>query len=71
MWTPRDAPNVDPRLAEGPEEVLMDAVDGNAIGGLLIAVFGTEMTATNGTCGRDPADPRTVEEPAHVLAAPR
>jgi hypothetical protein len=29
----------------------MDAVDGNAIGGLLIDVFGTEMTAANSICG--------------------
>jgi hypothetical protein len=29
----------------------MDAVDGNAIGGLLINVFGTEMTAANSSCG--------------------
>ena len=29
----------------------MDAVDGNAIGGLLIDVFGTEMTAAKRTCG--------------------
>ncbi len=29
----------------------MVAVDGNAIGGLLIDVFGTEMTAANSTCG--------------------
>jgi Family of unknown function (DUF6510) len=28
----------------------MDALDGNAIGGLLIDVFGTEMTAMNSTC---------------------
>jgi Family of unknown function (DUF6510) len=28
-----------------------DVVDGNAIGGLLIEVFGTEMTAEVGTCG--------------------
>jgi hypothetical protein len=27
------------------------AVDGNAIGGLLIEVFGTEMTTSVGTCG--------------------
>ncbi len=27
-------------------------LDGNAIGGLLIEVFGTEMTAAVGTCGR-------------------
>ena len=29
----------------------MDAVDGNAIGGLLHEVFGTEMTAAASTCG--------------------
>jgi hypothetical protein len=28
----------------------MDALDGNAIGGLLQEVFGTEMTAAIGTC---------------------
>ena len=28
----------------------MDALDGNAIGGLLIDVFGAEMTAATGTC---------------------
>ena len=28
----------------------MDAVDGNAIGGLLIDVFGTEMTTASSTC---------------------
>ena len=28
----------------------MDAVDGNAIGGMLIDVFGTEMTAASSTC---------------------
>ena len=27
------------------------ALDGNAIGGLLIEVFGTEMTAATGICG--------------------
>ena len=27
------------------------ALDGNAIGGLLIEIFGTEMTAAVGTCG--------------------
>jgi hypothetical protein len=27
------------------------ALDGNAIGGLLIEIFGTEMTAATGTCG--------------------
>jgi hypothetical protein len=29
----------------------MDALDGNAIGGLLMDVFGGEMTAVSGTCG--------------------
>jgi len=29
----------------------MEAVDGNAIGGLLIDVYGTEMTAAISTCG--------------------
>jgi hypothetical protein len=29
----------------------MDAVDGNAIGGLLHEVFGTEMTAAPSVCG--------------------
>ncbi len=28
----------------------MQALDGNAIGGLLIDVFGTEMTTVTGTC---------------------
>lgn len=28
----------------------MEPVDGNAIGGLLIEVFGTEMTGAMGTC---------------------
>lgn len=28
----------------------MEALDGNAIGGLLLDVFGTEMTAAFGTC---------------------
>jgi Family of unknown function (DUF6510) len=29
----------------------MDPVDGNAIGGLLIDVFGAEMTTASSTCG--------------------
>jgi hypothetical protein len=28
-----------------------DPLDGNAIGGMLLEVFGTEMTAVTGTCG--------------------
>jgi hypothetical protein len=30
---------------------MMDAVDGNAIGGLLQEVFGTDMTAAGTVCG--------------------
>ena len=34
-------------------EPLEDRVlDGNAIGGMLLEVFGTEMTVATGTCGR-------------------
>ena len=29
----------------------MEALDGNAIGGLLLDVFGVEMTTATGTCG--------------------
>ena len=29
----------------------MDALDGNAIGGMMIDVFGTDMTAASSTCG--------------------
>jgi ribosomal protein S27E len=29
----------------------MDALDGNAIGGLLLEVFGVEMTTARATCG--------------------
>jgi hypothetical protein len=29
----------------------MDALDGNAIGGLLLDVFGAEMTTATGVCG--------------------
>lgn len=29
----------------------MEPVDGNAIGGLLLEVFGAEMTTATGTCG--------------------
>ena len=47
----------------------MEAVDGNAIGGLLLEVFGTEMTGAPtvcGTCG----DARPVGELAVYLRAP-
>src|SRR5215470_13537329 len=39
------------RAVRGDRRPLMDALDGNAIGGLLIDVFGGEMTAVSGTCG--------------------
>src|SRR5215470_16247232 len=35
------------RAVRDPRRALMDAVDGNAIGGQLIDVFGTEMTAAS------------------------
>ena len=47
----------------------MDAVDGNAIGGLLIDVFGTEMTAATSTCGSCGAS-RPVAELVVYLQAP-
>jgi hypothetical protein len=34
-----------------PDEAQDRTLDGNAIGGLLAEVFGTEMTAAVGTCG--------------------
>jgi hypothetical protein len=36
--------------APSPAETPSDALDGNAIGGLLLEVFGAEMTAATGTC---------------------
>src|SRR6516164_3410189 len=48
MWASGDAAKVDTCLAG---RALMDALDGNAIGGLLIDVFDTEMTAANSICG--------------------
>jgi hypothetical protein len=47
----------------------MDAVDGNAIGGLLHEVFGTEMTAVASVCGSCQAT-RQVAELAVYLRAP-
>jgi Family of unknown function (DUF6510)/Oxidoreductase FAD-binding domain len=38
------------RVVRGDRRALMDPVDGNAIGGSLIDVFGTEMTAASSTC---------------------
>jgi hypothetical protein len=47
----------------------MDALDGNAIGSLLIDVFGAEMTAANSTCGSCGAS-RPVAELVVYLQAP-
>jgi hypothetical protein len=47
----------------------MEAVDGNAIGGLLHEVFGTEMTAAPAVCGNC-GDARPVAELAVYLQAP-
>jgi hypothetical protein len=47
----------------------MDAVDGNAIGGLLYEIFGTEMTAAASVCGNC-GDARPVAELAVYLRAP-
>ena len=47
----------------------MEALDGNAIGGLLIDVFGTEMTSARSTCGSCGAT-RLVAELVVYLRAP-
>ncbi len=47
----------------------MDALDGNAIGGLLHEVFGTEMTAAATTCAACGAT-RPIAETAVYLQAP-
>ena len=47
----------------------MDALDGNAIGGMLIDVFGAEMTAASSTCGTCGAS-RPVAELAVYMQAP-
>ena len=47
----------------------MDALDGNAIGGLLIDVFGTEMTAARSTCATC-GDSRPVAELVVYSRAP-
>ena len=39
----------------------MEAVDGNAVGGLLRDVFGTEMTNARGTCSSCGADAPVAE----------
>jgi hypothetical protein len=47
----------------------MDALDGNAIGGMLIDVFGAEMTTASSTCGTCGAS-RPVAELAVYMRAP-
>jgi hypothetical protein len=47
----------------------MEALDGNAIGGLLHEVFGTEMTAAASLCGTC-GDARPVAELVVYLRAP-
>jgi DNA-directed RNA polymerase subunit RPC12/RpoP len=47
----------------------MDALDGNAIGGLLIDVFGTEMTTARSTCATC-GDSRPVAELVVYRQAP-
>jgi hypothetical protein len=47
----------------------MEVVDGNAIGGLLLEVFGTEMTGAATVCGNC-GDARPVGELAVYLRAP-
>jgi DNA-directed RNA polymerase subunit RPC12/RpoP len=39
----------------------MEPVDGNAIGGLLLEVFGAEMTTAVGTCGSCGAESQVAE----------
>jgi hypothetical protein len=46
----------------------MDAVDGNAIGGLLYEVFGTEMTTAVGVCGSCGATSQVAELPVYQHA---
>jgi hypothetical protein len=46
----------------------MDALDGNAIGSLLIDIFGTEMTAANSTCASCGASRRVAELVVYLQA---
>ncbi len=52
-----------------PEPGPAAALDGNAVGGLLIELFGTEMTAALGTCATCGAR-RPLAETAVYLRAP-
>ena len=42
------------------------ALDGNAIGGLLMEVFGTEMTTATGACGNCGATRQVAELPVYL-----
>ena len=46
----------------------MDALDGNAIGGLLLDVFGVEMTTAKGVCASCGAERRVAELVVYVQA---
>jgi len=50
----------------------MDTLDGNAIGGLLHEVFGTEMTAAVGTCANCGCEAHymLMDAAAEALSAP-
>ena len=52
-----------------PATETADPLDGNAIGGMLLEVFGTEMTTVTGTCGSC-GTPSLVAEQAVYLQAP-
>jgi DNA-directed RNA polymerase subunit RPC12/RpoP len=47
----------------------MEALDGNAIGGLLVDVFGADLTAASSTCGTC-GDTRPIAELLVYLQAP-
>jgi len=46
----------------------MDALDGNAIGGLLLDVFGVEMTTATGVCASCGAERQVAELVVYVRA---
>src|SRR5215472_2591597 len=56
------------RPPRGGWRTLMETVDGNAIGGLLYDLFGTEMTAATGTCARCGATAQLAEFVVYLRA---
>jgi uncharacterized protein DUF6510 len=46
----------------------MEALDGNAIGGLLLEVFGSEMTTATGTCAHCGASGQVAELVVYLRA---